>query len=391
MLQVLVQDASAMQLARARAEARRQALTNALRQAQRSEETLTDERERLVASRAGQLRALEQSREELEKASRELADVAARAESATKERARAEEARERYEEARLAAEAELTTTDEYLRAARDALAAATVEHERCHVALDGLDRQNRERYDVEPESALELVGRDALREVPADLRERLETVRQKLKGFGDVNTAAVREFDEIRERETFLHTQKLDLEQAVLDLKEAIRRIDETCRERFAQTFAAVNEQFQQVFPRLFNGGEARLVLTDPNNLLETGVEIIAQPPGKRKQTLSLLSGGEKALTAVSLMMALFLLRPAPFCILDEVDAPLDDVNVARFARLLHDLAERSQLLVVTHNRLTMRAADRLYGVTMESKGVSKLVSVRLDDVSGGAERRVPG
>jgi len=139
-----------------------------------------------------------------------------------------------------------------------------------------------------------------------------------------------------------------------------------------------VNERFQQLFPRLFAGGRASLELTNPDDMLETGIEIIAQPPGKQLRSLDLLSGGEKALTAVSLIFAIFLMKPSPFCLLDEVDAPLDDVNVGRFCGLVRELAANTQFIIITHNKVSMETADRLYGVTMEQRGVSKLVSVNI-------------
>ncbi|MCA9680953.1 MAG: DUF924 family protein, partial [Myxococcales bacterium] len=154
--------------------------------------------------------------------------------------------------------------------------------------------------------------------------------------------------------------------------------LDAEIRERFAETFEAVNEMFQRLFPRLFNGGQAKLVLTDPSDLLTTGVDILAQPPGKKIASLELLSGGEKALTAVSLIFGIFLIKSSPFCLLDEVDAPLDEANVGRFSDLVRELSQRTQFIIITHNKRTMEIADRLYGVTMQQRGVSKLVSVNM-------------
>src|SRR5690606_24867283 len=152
-------------------------------------------------------------------------------------------------------------------------------------------------------------------------------------------------------------------------------------KKRFLETYAAVNDKFQEVFPRLFRGGRARLLLTDPDDPLNTGVDIEVQPPGKALQNVTLLSGGEKALTAVSLIFSIFMLKPTPFSILDEVDAPLDEANVGRFADMVKEMSDTSQMIVITHNRRTMEAPQRLYGVTMQEPGVSKVVSVRLTDV----------
>ncbi len=157
-------------------------------------------------------------------------------------------------------------------------------------------------------------------------------------------------------------------------------KINRASRERFRETFDRVNEKFQQVFPRLFNGGRAGLVLTQADGEGEPGVEIFSQPPGKKLQSVNLLSGGEKALTAVSLIFAIFLIKPTPFCLLDEVDAPLDDANVGRYNEMVREMSKTSQFILITHNKRTMEMVDTLYGVTMEEPGVSKLVSVRLSE-----------
>ena len=207
---------------------------------------------------------------------------------------------------------------------------------------------------------------------------RLETLRDKLARIGEVNTGAIEELQELEQRAQFLRTQKEDLERSLADLERTIQRLNRASRTRFTETFAAVNEKFQSVLPRLFRGGEARLILTDEHNLLETGVEIVVRPPGKRLDTVTLLSGGEKALVAVSLIFSLFLINPTPFCFLDEVDAPLDDANIGRFTNLVRETSAHSQFIVITHNKRTMQAADVLYGVTMEEPGLSKIISVAM-------------
>ena len=168
---------------------------------------------------------------------------------------------------------------------------------------------------------------------------------------------------------------------SVDSLKKTIKEINEASGERFNTTFQEVNKNFGEIFARLFRGGEAEMRLLDDEDPLESGIEILARPPGKRLQNLMLMSGGEKALTAIALLFALFKSKPSPFCILDEVDAPLDDVNTTRFVDLLQEMAEQTQFIVITHNKLSMEVAARLYGVTMEEKGVSKLVSVELEEV----------
>ena len=217
---------------------------------------------------------------------------------------------------------------------------------------------------------------------------RLRELRELIERMGEVNLTAVEEFEELSRRNDFLQAQKQDLEEALSQLETAIAKINKTSKRRFRDTFNAVNAKFQQIFPRLFRGGRAELRLTHDgeDDLLEAGVEIFAQPPGKKNSTVELLSGGEKALTAVSLIFAIFLYKPSPFCILDEVDAPLDEANVGRFNDLVREMTERSQFIVITHNKRTMEIADSLYGVTMEEPGCSKMVSVNLRAMGG--ERR---
>jgi len=206
----------------------------------------------------------------------------------------------------------------------------------------------------------------------------LEDVRRKLQGLGEVNLAAIEEHESLGERFRFLSEQKEDLEQTLESLRDAIARINRTSRRRFRETFEAVSKRFSENFPRLFRGGKASLSLTETEDVLEAGIEIMAMPPGKRLQNVNLLSGGEKTLTALALLVAVFQVRPSPFFLLDEVDAALDDVNVERFNEIVRDLSKDSQFVIITHNKRTIEVADVLYGVTMERKGVSKLVSVEL-------------
>jgi len=220
----------------------------------------------------------------------------------------------------------------------------------------------------------------------AELEADLARTRAALERLGPVNVLAVEEYAEQEERHGFLTAQRADVVASVESLKRTIREINQTSGERFAATFAEVNVNFGRVFQRLFRGGEAEMRLMDEDDVLESGIEIVARPPGKRLQNIMLMSGGEKALTAIALLFALFQTKPSPFCILDEVDAPLDDVNTLRFAELLREMSADTQFIVITHNKLTMESAGTLYGVTMEEKGVSKLVSVELDEIE--RERR---
>ena len=247
------------------------------------------------------------------------------------------------------------------------------------MSIAHIDEQLRERYDLELAAARAVV--DTLTTSPAERRGKRDYLKQRIESLGPVNAMAEEEFAAARERDEFLTAQREDLEAAIADLRQAIARMDRESRRRFKETFDAVNIKFQQIFPELFRGGRAELVLTNPEDLLSTGVEIVVQPPGKRLQSMTLLSGGEKALTAVSLIFSIFLLKPTPFSILDEVDAPLDEANVGRFSRMVKRLSKTSQMIVITHSRRTMESADMLYGVTMEEAGVSKMVNVRLSEL----------
>ena len=212
--------------------------------------------------------------------------------------------------------------------------------------------------------------------------ERREYLNKRIDDIGEVNLMAIDEYQELEERYLFMTEQQEDLQKSLEGLQSAIAKINRTTRKRFRETFDQVNATFQELFPRLFNGGLAELRLTDENDLLETGIDVVAQPPGKKLQNVTLLSGGEKALTAVAMIFSIFLIKPSPFCLLDEVDAPLDDANIGRFNEIVKDMAESSQFIIITHNKRTMEIADNLYGITMEEPGVSKLVSVCMKEVA---------
>jgi chromosome segregation protein len=211
------------------------------------------------------------------------------------------------------------------------------------------------------------------------VEEAIAALRRKIERLGPVNMMAVEQFDELETRHEFLTTQRQDLIDSIAQTTEAIKRIDETTTARFLEAFSAIQSNFQGTFSTLFGGGRAGLALLDENDPLESGIDIVASPPGKRLQSVQLLSGGEKALTAIALMFAIFQYKPSPFCLLDEIDAPLDDANVSRFVEMLQSMLDRTQFILITHNRRTMEIANRLYGVTMEEPGVSKLISVELN------------
>jgi chromosome segregation protein len=209
--------------------------------------------------------------------------------------------------------------------------------------------------------------------------EAIAELREKIERMGPVNMMAIEQSKELEERHGFLTTQQKDLVDSIAQTNEAIRKIDETTHARFREAFTAINENFQTMFSTLFGGGKAGILLLDESDPLESGIDIVAQPPGKRLQSVMLLSGGEKALTAIALMFGMFKYRPSPFCLLDEIDAPLDDANIGRFIEMLRSMMDKTQFIIITHSRKTMEIADRLYGVTMEEPGVSKLISIQLN------------
>ncbi|HUP01325.1 MAG TPA: chromosome segregation protein SMC [Gemmatimonadota bacterium] len=388
--------------------------------------------ERLSARHATELERME-AEADLRAAARELehlaaaeeALAAARAERAA-ERARLEEDGTRLESERVAAAAEiealhgaLDAAERRLRESSEALREIEerrTEHEaeiralrrrheetverrhECALARQDLDYRRgtllahvTETYAAEMES---LLADHPLEEAEAglpleDLRARLEEVRRKRDNLGPVNLLALEEYEAEAARFDFLSRQRDDLIQAKRQLEEAIRKINATARVLFLETFERVRENFDATFQTLFEGGHAEIALSDPDDPLESPIEIVASPRGKRVQSINLLSGGERALTALSLLFAIYRVKPSPFCILDEVDAPLDDANVSRFLAMIRHFSAETQFIIITHNRRTMEAADYLYGVTMEEPGVSTLVSVSLDEEGADADRRV--
>jgi chromosome segregation protein len=261
---------------------------------------------------------------------------------------------------------------------RDAVSELDVARARGESDLDHLTRECHQSLGRSAaEAAASLTEEERARE-PEGLSAEVQEIRERLDRMGPVNVLAVEQLQEHEERFQFLTTQRQDLLDSIADLDQSIRKIDRTSRERFQEAFEAINLHFGEIFRQLFGGGTAGLSLIDEEDVLESGIDIMAQPPGKRLQNVLLLSGGEKALTAISLLFAIFEYKPSPFCILDEVDAPLDDANIGRFVKMLEGLKDKTQFVLITHSRKTMEIADQLYGVTMEEPGVSKLVSVRL-------------
>jgi chromosome segregation protein len=248
--------------------------------------------------------------------------------------------------------------------------------------LDELSRRDLNR----PAAELLPAGEPpASQDAIAEAERAAEDLRARIEALGPVNTAAMEEYQETHARLEFLSAQRQDLIDSIRDTERAIREIDEVSRRKFTEAFEAINGHFGATFQRLFGGGTGEMRLTDPENLAESGVDIVCSPPGKRLQNVLLLSGGEKALAAIALLIAIFHFQPSPFCVLDEVDAPLDEANIGRLTRLLHEMSGQTQFIVITHSKRTMEAAQALYGVTMQEPGVSRLVAVRLDAAAAAA------
>jgi len=231
-------------------------------------------------------------------------------------------------------------------------------------------------YDLK--SVLELLPEDATEKA---WEQQLAQLDARIQRLGAINLAAIDEYQQQSERKRYLDAQNADLEEALSTLEQVIRKIDRETRSRFKETFDKVNHGLQSLFPKVFGGGHAYLELTG-DDLLDTGVTIMARPPGKKNSTIHLLSGGEKALTAIALVFSIFQLNPAPFCMLDEVDAPLDDANVGRYARLVKEMSKRVQFIYITHNKIAMEMADQLLGVTMHEPGCSRLVTVDVEEAA---------
>jgi chromosome segregation protein len=306
----------------------------------------------------------------------ELAD---RVDDAKKAHAALEATRARYEAAKIelgAREADLRGIRARIDEGQTRVSSLTVEERELAMAVEHLLETMRERHRVDVRRVL---GDYHAREIPDEsVRARIDELLRLVERMGEINLTAIEEYAEQSKRYEFMSAQKLDLEQALDQLDKAIKQMNRESRRLFREAFDAINERFKVVFPRLFGGGKAELALTTSDDLLEAGVDIIAQPPGKKLGSIDLMSGGEKALTAVSLIFSIFQHKPSPFCLLDEVDAPLDEANIGRYCEAIRAMTKHSQFIVITHSKKTMQMADVLYGVTMETPGISKLVSVEL-------------
>ena len=285
-----------------------------------------------------------------------------------------------------AVRAELGSSDELLKSLRNEAQAA--QERRSALEVDLVKKQAELKYldetaRKELNSPLEQLaaGQETVLDDSglAEAEAQYQTVRSRIEALGPVNPSALEEFEEAQQRYDFLNAQRQDLLDSIRDTEKMIESIDVESRRRFADAFEEINVYFREMFTGLFGGGSAEMRLTDADNIAESGIDIVASPPGKKLQSVLLLSGGEKSLTAMALLMAIFRYQPSPFCILDEVDAPLDEPNIQRLTRLIQEMSQQTQFIVITHSKRTMEAAQALYGVTMQEPGVSKLVSVKFE------------
>ena len=380
-------------------EGRIEAARAAVNDAQSRRQELALQQERTTSSRDSLADGIERQRGQRQRLQERLDELSEGLEELGESDEDLETERESYLEQRVSVETELTQarqrlsdSDERLREIESQRAAA---EQRVSELREGMeasrlrDQELRIRAQTQEEqlTALGCERSAVAAELPegadeGEWEQEVTRIGERIRKLGSINLAAIDEYEAASERKSYLDDQYQDLTEALETLQTAIRRIDRETRDRFRETFDAVSNGLQRLFPRLFGGGEAYLAMTG-DDLLETGVAIMARPPGKKISNIHLLSGGEKALTAVSLVFAIFELNPAPFCMLDEVDAPLDEANVGRFCELVREMSDRVQFILITHNKTTMEASSHLAGVTMNEPGVSRLVSV---DVEAAAE-----
>ncbi|WP_110657083.1 chromosome segregation protein SMC [Salinicola halimionae] len=392
----------ARQAAREQSQSRLAELRQQQQQARQTQQQLALERQRLEAQRGELQQQAERSREQLSR-------LAERCELLREQRETlhepGDEQRERLEqllETRSQQEAALNQCRDRANQIGETLRQTEMDRQQHERQLEGLRQRLQEaRMQVQALTLKADAQRETLAEQQQDIdslqenldpdatesawQTRLEGAAERIRRLGAINLAAIEEYEQQAERRDYLEAQHAELREAIDTLERAIKRIDQETRTRFKQTFEQVNQGLMALFPRVFGGGAAWLTLTG-EDLLETGVAIMARPPGKKNSTIHLLSGGEKALTALSLVFAIFQLNPAPFCMLDEVDAPLDDANVGRYAKLVKEMSESVQFIFITHNKIAMEAAERLMGVTMQEPGVSRLVSVGVDEAASMVE-----
>ncbi|KAA0015840.1 chromosome segregation protein SMC [Salinicola corii] len=391
-----------LQTAREQSQARLGELRQQQQQTRQTQQQLALERQRLEAQRGELQQQIERSRGQLARLDERCELLREQQETLHEPGEDQRERLERLLETRSQQEATLDRCRERASQIGEALRQTEIDRQQHERNLEGLRQRLQEaRMQVQALTLKADAQRETLAEQQQDEQElqenldsnatesawqnRLEETGERIRRLGAINLAAIEEYEQQAERRDYLEAQHAELSEAIETLERAIKRIDQETRTRFKQTFEEVNRGLMALFPRVFGGGAAWLTLTG-EDLLETGVAIMARPPGKKNSTIHLLSGGEKALTALSLVFAIFQLNPAPFCMLDEVDAPLDDANVGRYAKLVKEMSESVQFIFITHNKIAMEAAERLMGVTMQEPGVSRLVSVGVDEAASMAE-----
>jgi chromosome segregation protein len=366
---------------RARLAARRQQQESEVREQQRLEELDNDLEERIASLHSEQAAARNRSAEAAQLMRATEGELAEHIRLRTARAAELQGMQGGIEEMR----STLTEQEKQLQRARgefEAIRERTRESEVARARTEAdrthLDDLCSGELDVTAAEAADAAGEKLDEADLEELEAAIAEHRGKLEGIGPVNIMAIEEHTELEERYNFLSAQQEDLEKAMASLEETIRKINRTSRDRFLSAFEEIRQNYREIFAVLFNGGRADLKLEEGEDVLECGIEILAQPPGKRLGSVQLLSGGEKALSAIALLFAIFRYQPSPFCLLDEVDAALDDVNVGRFTRMLREYAAQSQFILITHNKVSMESANLLYGITMEEPGVSRVMSLQL-------------
>jgi chromosome segregation protein len=357
-------------------EERRVALAGTLERI-RSQRSDTESRLRMIRLRE------EQSHERLNDLGQEIEVLRGRSETLVEQSRQAEDSLKEVQERFISCKQGLQEVEEQLQELREQKeisqnrrSEVEVEHARFETLLQNLEAQCIEHLRVPIAEAVQGVDFESAKR--DEILEQYHTLKANLDNFGPINMTALTEYQEHQERFDFLTKQREDLEKSIADTTKAIQEINRRSRVLFSEAFEAVNLNFKEVFQKLFGGGDCGMRLLDEDDVLECGIDLYAQPPGKRLQNVMLLSGGEKALTVFALLIGIFMFRPSQFCVLDEVDAPLDDANVRRFGSLIEEMSNETQFIIVTHNKRTMEMARALHGVTMEEPGVSKVISAQI-------------
>jgi len=340
------------------------------------QENLTHRIEQRQTDSRNNSQKIEESREAIGTIEKSILDLARRKDGLAEEIARAEEALRGKEETLDTEEQESRQLVKRVQEITEDIAQVELKRSEKKMQMTHVEERAWEDFNVSVKEMLKHFSEEVDED---EVAGQVAALKEKIARLGEVNLAALSDYRQMNERFLFLKKQQEDLAESILSLHRTIDKIDKTTKKLFLDTFDQVNEQFKDMFQRLFQGGKAELSLVDPENPLESGIEITASPLGKRMHNITLLSGGEKTMTAIALIFSILKVRPSPFCLLDEVDAPLDEANVIRFQEILKEMSGNTQFIIITHNQKTMTFANTLYGVTMEEQGVSKVVSVTLN------------